>query len=299
MAVAREQVAGVIGARTDEVVCTGTGSEADLLALRGYVLAGPAGARHPRRRTGHRASRRARNGSGAGPSTRGCRLTVLPVDGEGLIDPDLLATALDVNADRRLVSIMLANNETGEIQPVGELARIAHTRGVVVHCDAAQACGKIPVDVDLLTVVGHKMYAPRGAAAVYVRRTVSDLEPVAYGGCQERGLRAGTENVAMAVALGEAAVIAAEELVSGVPERIAALRDDLHHRLDAALPGRGAPPRPTKTAAAEHPQRRRRRPRRAPGARRRPGRRGFDRLCLPQRPTLTDRTQPVDATPAR
>jgi cysteine desulfurase len=243
VAVAREPVARLIGARSDDVVLTGTGSEADLLALRGYVLAGPpgAGTHVVVQATEHPAVL-----ATAAVLTRryGCRTTVLPVDDEGLVDPDRLAAALDGDAaDRRLVSIMLANNGTGAIQPVGELARIAHALGAVVHWDAAQACGKIPVDVDdldvdLLTVVGHKMYAPRGAAALYLRRTVGELEPVAYGGSQERGLRAGTENVAMAVALGAAAVIAVEDLAEGGPRRVAALRDDLHHRLDTALPGR-------------------------------------------------------------
>lgn len=137
---------------------------------------------------------------------------------------------------------MAANNETGALQPITELATVAHRHGALVHCDAAQACGKIPVDVtestvDLLTVVGHKMYAPRGAAALYVRDGVA-LEPVVYGGGQERGLRAGTENVALAVALGTAAQLAADDIATGAPQRIAALRDDLHDRLSTALPGR-------------------------------------------------------------
>ncbi|MEV7099659.1 aminotransferase class V-fold PLP-dependent enzyme [Amycolatopsis sp. NPDC051045] len=137
---------------------------------------------------------------------------------------------------------MAANNETGALQPIRELAEVAHRHGALFHCDAAQVCGKIPVDVDrlgvdLLTVVGHKMYAPRGAAALYVRDGV-ELEPVVYGGSQERGLRAGTENVALAVALGTAARLATEHLAADGPKRISALRDDLHHRLSEALPGR-------------------------------------------------------------
>jgi cysteine desulfurase len=136
---------------------------------------------------------------------------------------------------------MLANNETGTIQPVAELARIAHERGVPLHTDAAQAVGKIPVDVgllgaDLLTVVGHKMYAPKGVAALYVRPGLT-LEPVIYGGGQEHGLRSGTEDVALAVALGAAADLANADLAADGPSRLADLRDRLQQTLTDALPG--------------------------------------------------------------
>jgi cysteine desulfurase len=136
---------------------------------------------------------------------------------------------------------MYANNETGTLQPVGELARVAHQRGVLFHTDAAQAVGKIPVDVrrddvDLLTVVGHKMYAPKGIAALYVRAGTR-LEPLVHGGGQEHGLRAGTENVALIAALGAAADLAAADLAHGEPDRLRGLRDELHRRLDEHLPG--------------------------------------------------------------
>jgi cysteine desulfurase len=137
---------------------------------------------------------------------------------------------------------MLANNEAGTLQPIAELARIAHEHGALFHTDAAQAVGKIPVDVDdlgvdLLTVVGHKMYAPKGIAALYVRAGAR-LEPLIYGGGQERGLRAGTENVALAVALGAAADLAGADLAAGEPERLRGLRDELHRRLAEQLPDR-------------------------------------------------------------
>lgn len=242
LADARGQVAALIGARPDEIVFTASGSEANLLALRGSVLA--AGGRdvhlivqateHPAVLETARALERLHS----------THVTVLPVDHDGLVDPAALDTALRTGdrAGGTVVSIMAANNETGTLQPITELAAIAHAHGAVVHCDAAQACGKIPVDVedlgvDLLTVVGHKMYAPRGAAALYVRPGVV-LEPVVYGGGQEHGLRAGTENVALAVALGTAAELVAADLSTGAPQRIARLCDDLHHRLTAALPGR-------------------------------------------------------------
>ncbi|MEV4145708.1 cysteine desulfurase family protein [Amycolatopsis sp. NPDC049691] len=240
LAAARARVAALIGARPGEIVFTGSGSEANLLALRGAVLA--AGARDAHlvvQPTEHPAVLETARALGR---LHGTRVTVLPVDHQGLVSLDALAAALRAGADRTVVSIMAANNETGAIQPVAEVSAVAHSRGALVHCDAAQACGKIPVDVgalgvDLLTVAGHKVYAPRGAAALFVREGVV-LEPVVYGGGQERGLRAGTENVALAVALGTAARLAADDLAAGAAERIAALRDDLHARLSAALPGR-------------------------------------------------------------
>ncbi|MFJ9779605.1 cysteine desulfurase family protein [Amycolatopsis sp. NPDC101161] len=237
LAAARAQVAELVGARPGEIVFTGSGSEANLLALRGAVLA--AGAHLVVQATEHPAVLETAR---ALARLHGTRVTVLPVDHHGLVSLDALEAALRAGAGRAVVSIMAANNETGAIQPVAELAALAHSRGALVHCDAAQACGKIPVDVgalgvDLLTVVGHKMYAPRGAAALFVRDGVA-LEPVVYGGGQERGLRAGTENVALAVALGTAARLAADDLAAGAARRITALRDDLHRRLAEALPGR-------------------------------------------------------------
>ncbi len=237
LATARAQVAALIGARPGEIVFTGSGSEANLLALRGAVLAeGARDAHLVVQATEHPAVLETARALGR---LHGTRVTVLPVGHHGLVSLDALDAALRTGADRVVVSIMAANNETGAIQPIAELAALAHSRGALVHCDAAQACGKIPVDVgalgvDLLTVVGHKMYAPRGAAALFVREGVT-LEPVVYGGGQERGLRAGTENVALAVALGTAARLAADDLAAG---RLAALRDDLHRRLADALPGR-------------------------------------------------------------
>jgi len=141
-----------------------------------------------------------------------------------------------------LVTIMHANNETGTLQPITELARLTHAAGALLHTDAAQTAGTIgldvaALDVDLLTLVGHKVYAPKGIAALYVRDGVR-LEPVVGGGGQENGRRAGTENLPHAVALGAAAELAAGDLLAGEPERLAALRDRLHDTLVASLPGR-------------------------------------------------------------
>lgn len=238
LAEARAQVAALIGARAGEIVFTGSGSEANLLALRGAVLASG----HPRphlitQMTEHPAVLETCR---ALERLHGARLTVLPVDGDGLVDPAALTDALD--EDTVLVSVMAANNETGTLQPIAELAALTHRHGALFHCDAAQGAGKIPLDVaelgvDLLTVVGHKMYAPKGIAALYVRDGIQ-LEPVVYGGGQEHGLRAGTENVALAVALGRAAQLAAGELADGASGRITALRDELHRHLADALQGR-------------------------------------------------------------
>lgn len=242
MSEAREKVAALIGAAPGEIVFTASGSEADLLALRGAVLA--AGIRDTHlvvQATEHPAVLETAR---ALVRLHGTRVTVLPVGPDGLVDPAALDAALRAGppGDRTIVSIMAANNETGAVQPIPELSAIAHRHGAIVHSDAAQACGKIPVDVDrlgvdLLTVVGHKMYAPRGAAALYVREGVR-LEPVVYGGGQELGLRAGTENVALAVALGTAAILAADDIDAGLPHRLVALRDELHRLVDAAFPGR-------------------------------------------------------------
>lgn len=238
LARARGQVAALIGADASEIIFTGSGSEADNLAVRGAVLAAKAGrphaitqvTEHPGILETCRALER----------LHGAEVTYLPVDGDGLVDPAALAAALTERTV--LVSVMAANNETGALQPIPELARITRAHGTLLHCDAAQAAGKIPLDVrdlgvDLMTLVGHKMYAPKGIAALYVRAGVA-LEPLIYGGGQERGLRSGTENVALTAGLGAAAQLAAEELADGGAQRTAALRDRLHTGLTARLPGR-------------------------------------------------------------
>jgi cysteine desulfurase len=239
LAEARQQLADLIGAQPAEMVFTAGGSEADNLAIRGTALArgqaAPAqiitqASEHPAVLETFRALQR----------LHGVQVRYLPVDRDGQVDPAALADAL--TPETVLVSIMAANNETGVLQPITELAAIAHVRGVLFHTDAAQAAGKIPIDatawdVDLLTIAGHKMYAPKGIGALYVRAGVR-VEPLVYGGGQERGLRAGTESVALAVALGAAAQLARTELDAGGADRIRILRNLLHHRLDELLPGR-------------------------------------------------------------
>jgi cysteine desulfurase len=228
---ARRAVADLIDAAPEEIVFTGGGSDSDTLAIRGAALANPGShvitqaTEHPAVLATVDALRR----------LHGLRITVLPVDQLGLVDPDELAAAL--TDDTVLVSIMHANGEIGTIQPIRDLAALAHTRGALFHTDASQTVGKIPVSVrdlgvDLLTVTGHKMYAPKGIGALYVRSGL-ELEPTIYGGGQESGRRSGTENVALIVALGHAARLALEE--THVPLQ---LRDLLHDRLAESLPGR-------------------------------------------------------------
>lgn len=235
---ARQQVAKLIGAGGGQVVFTASGSEANLLAIRGVALA--SGRPQPHIVTQATEHPAVLETGRALERLHGVRMTVLPVDPTGLVEADQLQAA--ITADTVLVSVMAANNETGTLQPVAALASITHRHGALFHCDAAQAVAKIPVDVarwgvDLLTVVGHKMYAPKGIGALYVGPNLR-LEPAVYGGGQELGLRAGTESTALAVALGAAADLAAAELDAGQPARLAARRDDLHQRLGQALPGR-------------------------------------------------------------
>lgn len=231
---ARASVAALIGAKPDEVVFTGSGSEADATAIRGVVAAARgAGATAPHvvtQATEHPAVLAACRHV---ERHHGATITTLGVDVDGLVDVQALEVAL--TPATVLVSIMHANNETGAMQPIRQLTRVTRQHGAFFHTDAAQSVGKLDVDVgdlgiDLLTVVGHKMYAPKGIAALFVRDGVA-LEPLIGGGGQEAGRRAGTENVAGIVALGTAAELAAAELAAGSVQRLERLRDRLHDGL--------------------------------------------------------------------
>jgi cysteine desulfurase len=234
---ARGSVADLLDCAPDEVVFTGGGSEADALAVRGVALARRDRGDHViTQATEHPAVLAACDSLAR---LHGFRVTRLPVDRHGLVDPADLRGALTPGTV--LVSIMHANNETGTLQAVADLAAIAHAGGALFHTDAAQSVGKIPVSarelgVDLLAVAGHKLYAPKGVGALVVRAGVV-LEPLVHGGGQERGLRAGTENVPYIVALGVAARLAAEA-PPGEAARLRRLRDALHAGLDRRLPGR-------------------------------------------------------------
>jgi cysteine desulfurase len=226
---ARAQVAALIGASPAEIVFTGSGTEADNTALRG--VAGTA--REPRRKIVYTAvEHHAVINTAKALAEEGWPVEAARVGADGLVDLEGLRARVD---DRTaLVSVMLANNETGVVQPVAEAARIAHEAGALVHCDAVQAAGKIAVNVaalgvDLLSLSGHKFYGPKGVGVLYVKRGTR-LTAWARGGSQERNRRAGTENVPGIVGLGRAAALAREELGVEGP-RLAALRDRLEQKL--------------------------------------------------------------------
>ena len=232
---AREEVAALIGAGADEIVFTGSATEANNLALLGVAgtLEG----------TGrHLVVSAIEHPSVAGPAARlealGWRVTRVPVDGEGRLVVEELEAAL--TSDTALVSVMYANNETGTLQPIEAVSALTRERGVLLHVDAAQAPGRVPLDVnapqvDLLTLAGHKFHTPKGIGALYVRRGVT-LTPLIHGGGQERGLRPGTENLAWIRALGRAAVLA-RDAVAHEAVHLQAMRDRLHRLLLQGVPG--------------------------------------------------------------
>jgi cysteine desulfurase len=231
---ARSEVARLVRADAGEIVFTSCGTEATNYAIKGAAFAAP-----------ERAGEQVVISAVEHPATQetarfverlGFKRTVVDVDRYGIVDLDALERAL--RAPTLVVSVMHANNETGSLQPIAEIAALAHERGALLHVDAAQSAGKIEVDVaalgaDLLTLAGHKIYAPKGIGALYVRRGVR-LEPLVHGAGQEAGRRAGTENVPYVVALGEACRLARETLPeTGV--RMRGLRDRLWAQLAAGL----------------------------------------------------------------
>ncbi len=233
---ARAQVAKLLGCSPEDVTFTGGGSESDNLAIRGIALAYRHKGNHIITQvTEHPA---VLNTCRALERLHGFRVTYLPVDQSGCVSLEAVETAIDEQTV--LITIMHANNETGTLQPIAEIAKIAHRHGVLVHTDAAQSVGKIPTQVeelgvDLLTVAGHKLYAPKGIGVLYTRRGLQ-LEPVIYGGGQESGRRAGTENVANMVALGTACMLAQEQLAES-QIRLQRLRDEFQRLLEKYLPG--------------------------------------------------------------
>jgi cysteine desulfurase len=233
---AREQVARLISCLPGEITFTGGGSESDNLAIRGAALARRSRGDHIITQvTEHPA---VLNTCRALAQLHGFRVTYLPVDSSGRVSPEDIEAAIEDKTV--LITIMHANNETGTLQPIREIAQIAQRHAVLVHSDAAQAVGKIPVHVDelgvdMLTIAGHKLYAPKGIGALYVRHGLQ-LEPVVYGGGQEAGLRAGTENVAYMVALGSACILAQQQLAASQP-RLQQLRDSLRQQLEQYFTG--------------------------------------------------------------
>lgn len=237
---ARGQIASLIGASASEIVFTGSGSEADALAIRGAFLAAMiAGRPHSHMITQITEHPAVLAACRELEDLHDVSVTYLSVDEFGRVDPRKVEEA--ITSETFLISIMHANNEIGTLQPIAQISEIAKTHGVLLHSDAAQSIGKIPVNVaelgvDLLTIVGHKMYAPKGIAALYVKTGVQ-LHSIIGGGGQENGVRAGTENVAYAVGFGEAAELAVASLAVGEQERLSALLQRFETILHQNLPG--------------------------------------------------------------
>ena len=232
---ARQVVADILGADSDEIIFTGCGSESDNLAIRGTVWANRDRGNHiittpiEHHAIGHTVEQLAHD--------FGYEVTLVPVDGHGVVDPDDVGRAI---TDKTvLVTIMYANNEVGTIEPIAECAKIARARGVPFHTDAVQAGGSLDLDVDrlgvdMMSLSAHKFYGPKGVGVLYVRKGTRVM-PTQTGGGQERGMRAGTENLAYAVGLAKALELAYSDLDEN-NRRIAALRDRLVEGVLSTIP---------------------------------------------------------------
>jgi cysteine desulfurase len=231
---ARESVAALLGCSASEVIFTSGGTESDNLAIAGLVAPGDhvitSSIEHSAVLQSSKALGRL-----------GCEVTVLPVDGRSLVDPEDVRRAL--RPKTKLISVMMANNETGVLQPVEEIGKIAADAGVLFHTDAVQAAAKVPIDVrrigcHALSISGHKIHAPQGTGALYLKKG-TQIQPILYGGRHERSRRAGTENVPGIVGLGKAAKLAKESFHRGDDRKLAAMRDRLQQgilaHVDAAV----------------------------------------------------------------
>jgi len=233
---ARTDVANLIGAEPSEVLFASGGTEADNIAIRGAAEALETGGR--RHLVASAIEHEAVLNTLKALARRGWRTTLLPVDQSGIVSPAALRDALA--DDTAVVSVMQANNEIGTIQPIAELARVAHERGALFHTDAVQSAGKIPINVktlgvDMLSMSAHKFYGPKGVGALWIRRGLRVL-PILTGGRQERSRRAGTENVAGIVGMGVAARIASGKM-EDEGRRLSALRDRLESGILRSVPG--------------------------------------------------------------
>jgi cysteine desulfurase len=231
---ARAQVAALIGAQADEILFVSGGTEASNIAIRGAATRDPARRAVVTTTIEH-------------PATEACcaflersghKMTRIAPSPAGLVDAGRVAAAVD--AHTALVTIIHAQNEIGTLQPVAGIATAVKKHGPLIHADAAQSAGKLPLDVDalgvdLLSIAGHKLYAPKGIGALYIRRGV-ELPPLLLGAGQEHGRRAGTENVSYIVGLGEACALAAQALKDGAAERLRQLSQTLLQRLTALVP---------------------------------------------------------------
>ena len=244
---ARESVAALLGCRASEIVFTSGGTEADNLAISGMVSAGDhiitSSIEH------HAVLLACKH-----LEETGCEVTVVPVDSRSRVDPDDVRRALRPNT--KLISVMMANNETGVLQPVEEIGKIAAEAGVCFHTDAVQSAAKVAIDAKrigchALSISGHKIHAPQGVGALYLKKG-SRLQPLFFGGRHERSRRAGTENVPGIVGLGKAAQLAKAALDRGDDQRMAAMRDRLQQGIlaqieESGVNGDGAPRVPNTT----------------------------------------------------
>lgn len=230
--VAREQVAALIGASPKEIVFTSGATEADNLAILGV-----AAATVRRHLITTSIEHKAVLDPAAHLAKHGWDVTIVPVDRSGVVEADAIAAAL--RPDTALVSVMAANNEIGTLQPIAAIGALCRAKGVPFHCDAVQALGRIPIDVealniDLLSLSAHKMYGPKGVGALYVRRRPRvAITAITFGGGHERGLRPGTLPTPLLVGMGVAATLAADDLRSGAIDAVRALRDRLWDGLRA------------------------------------------------------------------
>jgi cysteine desulfurase len=249
---ARDSIARLFHCRASEIVFTSGGTESDNLALFGTITSELSPTKERTHVITTSIEHHAVLHAAESLEQRNIDVTFLPCTAQGVIEPAELIGAIRPNT--KLVSIMYANNETGVVQPIAALAAIAHAAGALFHTDAVQAAGKVPLDlgphgplkdVDLLTISGHKMYAPKGIGILFVRRNVR-LHPMMHGGSHERQRRAGTENVAGIVGLGKAAEISQQWLQTEGPDKLATLRDRLEQGIlaqvdEAGVNGGGAP----------------------------------------------------------
>jgi len=232
---ARERVAALLGCRAGEVVFTSGGTESDNAAIKGAAFAsGSKGAHVVTTVVEHPAVLHTCRYL---EERFGCRATYLPVDGDGRVDPSRVEDA--ITPETVLVTIMMANNETGTLNDIAGVGHVTRGKGVLFHTDAVQAVGKVPISVDdlgidLLSISGHKIYGPKGIGALYVREGV-EIDPYVHGGGHEGGRRAGTENIPGIVGLGKAAELALREIDERAA-RLTAVRDYLWQRLDEEIP---------------------------------------------------------------
>ena len=232
---ARRDIGMLIGATPREIIFTSGATESNNLAISGVAAMAPSDRRHIIvSAIEHKSVLESAKSLGE----RGWRVTIAPVCRDGRVDLDRLRDV--VGADTAIVSVMAANNEIGVVQPLAEIAAIAHAHHAVLHVDAAQAVGKIPIDVnamgvDLLSLTGHKMYGPKGCGALFVRKRTA-LKPLIMGGGQERGVRSGTLNVPGIVGVGRACAVCSAEMTAE-RARLSGLRDRLLHGLESHLDG--------------------------------------------------------------